>query len=246
MKHTKVNYLIVFFLTFIFTVAILIADTWQECLFWLLFALFQLSVIARIRWKLILIFSILLIIPGLSLFLTNYLHLKSNITGSDFKILGLILDEYRFQISLYLTIRALALSFISFSYLTAINYDKLIYSLIQNIHLPVEWGYALLAAFNSVGKMRDDFLHIRQSALMRFSRPPSFFFYLIPLLVSATRYSQQTALSMQTRGLNKSKTFIINQHLNIIDIIILSINVIAIILIINIFNNANIASFIVK
>jgi energy-coupling factor transporter transmembrane protein EcfT len=146
--------------------------------------------------------------------------LKESVKGMETAIWGIRVDSYRFDTSLYLTIRAAVLSLISFSYLTAIRYDRLIYSLIRNLRFPVELGYALLASFNAVGKMKDEYKRIRQAAVMRFSRKPLYYFYLIPLLVSATRYSQQAAMSMQTRGLNKKKSFIIDEKIRLYDVLI--------------------------
>lgn len=229
-QNRGINDLAVFILTFAYTVAVLLAKTWSGCVFWLILSMVQLQLTSRIRWKYVIIFSLLLIIPGISLFITSYLHLKETVTGSSRQIFGFVFDNYRLQTSLYLMIRANVLSIISFSFLTAIRYDRLIYSLIQNLGFPVSWGYALLAAFNAVGKLREEFLRIRQAINMRFSRKPLFYFYIIPLLVSATRYSQQAAISLQTRGLNQKKSFIIRAEMEIIDYVYLAVNIAGIIL----------------
>jgi energy-coupling factor transport system permease protein len=230
-RNTVLNDLALFILTFCYTLMVLFARDWSTCLFWLVLSLLQLQLSGSVRWKYIFYFILLLAIPSISLFVTSYIHLKEEITGLPLCIMGLELDQYRFDMSLYLTIRSGVLSLISFSFLTAIRYDQLIYSLIQNLGFPVRWGYALLVAFNSVSKLREEFIRIQQAALLRFSRKPLFYFYIIPLLVSATRYSQQAAMSIQTRGLSQDKSFIIKVKMRITDIAYLFINIAGMIII---------------
>ncbi|MDP8220419.1 MAG: energy-coupling factor transporter transmembrane component T [Candidatus Stygibacter frigidus] len=229
-QEKGVNDLIIFGLTFIYTMAVLISPTWQICVYWVGLSLFQLMILGRLRWKLILLFSIFLLIPGISLMITSYLHLKGSFNSYSIILLGREFDHYRLTQSLYLAVRAAALSLISFSFLTAIHYEKLIYSLIQNLRFPVIWGYALLVAFNSVGNIQAEFKRIQQAAMMRFSRKPLFYFYIIPLLVSATRYSQQAAMSIQSRGLSQDKSFINSEKLRLFDMLFLIINLTGIII----------------
>ncbi len=226
----RVNDLVLFFLTFAYTLVVLQASGWKACLFWTVLSILQLQIAGSIKWKYVLFFILLLVVPSLSLFITSYYHLKGGISGQQVIILGKAFDDYRLQISLYLTIRAWSLSVISFTYLTAIHYDRLIYSLVQNLGFPVSWGYALLVSFNAVGNLRGELERIRQAAMMRFLRKPLLYFYIIPLLVSATRYSQQAAMSIQTRGLNQKKSFIISAKLGYIDIAFLVINIAGIVI----------------
>ncbi|MDP8211040.1 MAG: energy-coupling factor transporter transmembrane component T [Candidatus Stygibacter australis] len=225
-----INDLILFGLTFAYTIAVLVSPTWQLCIYWIILSLFQLVIVRRLNWKLISIFMLFLLIPGISLFITSYLHLKGNMSSYPVIFAGIELDHYRLTMSLYLAIRAAALSLVSFSFLTAIHYEKLIYSLIQNLRFPVIWGYALLVAFNSAGNIQSEFKRIQQAAVMRFSHKPLFYFYIIPLLVSATRYSQQAAMSIQSRGLNQDKSFIKSEKLRVFDLLILLINLTGIII----------------
>ena len=229
--HEKgINDLVLFGLTFIYTIAVLISPTWQICIYWVVLSQLQLILLGRLRWKLVLIFLLLLLIPGISLFITSYLHLKEGFDSYSIIIWGRVFDHYRLTQSLYLAIRATALSVISFSYLIAIHYERLIYSLIQNLHFPVIWGYALLVAFNSAGNIQSELKRIQQAAMMRFSRKPLFYFYIIPLLVSATRYSQQAAMSIQSRGLSQDKSFIQSEKLRFYDLLYLFINLTGIII----------------
>jgi energy-coupling factor transporter transmembrane protein EcfT len=225
---SRVNDLVLFILTFAYTIALLSASTWQICVFLVVLSFMQLQITTRIRWKYVFYFILFLLIPSISLFITSYLHLKEGVTSYQVMILGKEMDSYRLSMSLYLTVRAGSLSLISFSFLTALHYDRLIYSLIQNLKFPVSWGYALLVAFNSTGNIRAEFKRIQQAAVMRYSRKPLFYFYIIPLLVSATRYSQQAAMSIQTRGLNEDKSFIIRERVNVCDLAFLLINLIGI------------------
>lgn len=228
--HYKFNDLIIFLLTFCYTVAVLFSNSWQECIFWTVLSFIQLIIMAKVQWKYIFFFIVLLIIPAISIFLTSYLHLKSDVSGYPVVIAGIELDSYRCTVSIYLMVRAMSLSLISFAFLTAISYDRLIYSMIRNLRFPVMWGYALLAAFNSTAKLKSEFLRIRQASILRFSKKPLFYFYLLPLLVSATRYSQQAAMSMQARGLNNEKSFIVDMKLKLHDVLLLIINVCGIII----------------
>ena len=229
-QNKGVNDLVLFLLTFAYTLAVLLANTYEICLFWLVLSLLQLQLNGRVQWKYIFYFFLLLMIPSISLFITNYLHLREEVTGITKNILGMHLDDYRFRMSLYLVIRADVLSLISFSFLTSIRYDRLIYSMIQNLNFPVTWGYALMVAFNAVSKLKEEFVRIKQAVTMRFNKKPLFLFYIIPLLVSATRYSQQAAMSIQTRGLNQKKSFIISEKLILFDCLIFIINILGILI----------------
>ncbi|MCF7911804.1 MAG: energy-coupling factor transporter transmembrane protein EcfT [Candidatus Cloacimonetes bacterium] len=229
-KAIRINDLVLFFLTFAYTIAVLAASTWQTCIFLLVLSWLQLQITGRIRWKFIGYFILFLLLPSISLFITSYLHLREGISGSQVMILGRAFDSYRLNMSLYLTVRAGVLSLLSFSFLTALEYDKLVYSLIQNLRFPVSWGYALLIAFNSIGNIRAEHQRIQEAALMRYNRKPLFNFYIIPILVSATRYSQQAAMSIQTRGLNEEKSFIIKAKMQICDILYLTVNLTGIVI----------------
>jgi len=228
-QKSRINDLVLFFLTFAYTIAVLAASTWEVCIFWVVLSFLQLQITGRVRWKYVFYFILFLVIPSLSLFITSYLHLKDEISSYQVMILGREMDSYRLSVSLYLTVRAGSLSLISFSFLTALHYDKLIYNLIQNLKFPVSWGYALLIAFNSTSNIRAEFRRIQQAAVMRYTKKPLFYFYIIPLLVSATRYSQQAAMSIQTRGLNEDKSFIIRERVKICDLAYLLINLIGIV-----------------
>lgn len=229
MPRYIVNDFILLLLTFIYTVAVLFAPTSEFCLLWLFLSLFQLIIAGKIKWKYLGIFTLIMIIPSIAQFITGYMHLDIS-SSAKISLFGFKLYQEKFNLSLYLVVRAFSLSLISFAYLTAIRYDRLIYSLIQNLKFPVKFGYALMASFNALGNLQEEFFRIRIAARLRFSRQPLFYFYIIPLLVSATRYSQQAAVSMQTRGLSEKKSFLIEQKLKSIDLAFLLINILGVIL----------------
>jgi energy-coupling factor transporter transmembrane protein EcfT len=228
--YGEINDLVLFSLTFLYTIALLFTNTWTGCIFWGVLSILQLSLTGRIQWKYVIYFMLFLLLPSISLFITSYLHLKTGTTGQAKELFGYVFDNYRLEMSLYLTVRAGMLSLVSFTFLTAIRYDRLTYSLIQNLKFSVNLGYALLIAFNAVGNIRAEFLRIRQASRMRLKKKPIYFSYVIPLLVSATRYSQQAAMSLQTRGLCRDKSYIIDARLLKSDYIFLLINVTGIII----------------
>ncbi len=176
-----------------------------------LYALLNLLLLKRFRARLVFFFILLLLPALISLFLTGLWHLDPSLVVDKSlvytKIWGITIYKQALKEALFLVMRSGSISVISFAYVISINFEKLVGELMQNFKFPVILGYALLATVNAFDFMKREFLKIRIAYEMRFLKSYYSPKILIPLLVAATRYSQQASLMLESRGLNKRKNF---------------------------------------
>lgn len=103
--------------------------------------------------------------------------------------------------------RVTVLTFVSFSSMRVIKFEKVIIFLMQNGYFSKRLGYPLILSINSVKKIRQEFNQIRINAKMRNLGVFAQWNIFIPLLVFAIRHGDRGAQSLITRGLNEDKLF---------------------------------------
>jgi energy-coupling factor transport system permease protein len=135
----------------------------------------------------------------------------------------------------FLTVRTFVLSFISVSYLLGIDYDDFVYSLMQNLKLPVSIGFALLATFNAFSFMRQEFQRIRLAYKMRFQKKKLSLLLIFPVLVSAGRYAYYAGLSMESRGLQAERTYLRKHKFTFWDTVLILSNLVLLAILVYIF-----------
>ncbi len=105
--------------------------------------------------------------------------------------------------------RMFAISVSSILFFSVINFETLILYCMQKLKLPVILGYPLISAVNTFKNFKEEFMRINNAYLMRYGKRFVSFKIIYPLLISATRYAFHNGLSMECRGLNKNKTYVI-------------------------------------
>ncbi|MFO7896120.1 MAG: energy-coupling factor transporter transmembrane component T [Candidatus Cloacimonadales bacterium] len=226
----KTNDLLYLILAMLYLLPVLLADSALLCLLSLALALVNLLIWRRINLKHLLLMSGFLAIPLASVFITVLLYTKgASQTPQIATWLGFPIYQQAWETAIFLTVRAGSLTLISFTFLLAIRSDALVFSLMQNLKLPVNIGYALLATFNAFIYMKDEFLRIRLAYRMRFQKQIFPLKLLIPILVSASRYAHYAGLSLESKGLHNKKTYCEQQQWQGIDWLVLLINLLQII-----------------
>ncbi|MBN1948427.1 MAG: hypothetical protein JW784_01660 [Candidatus Cloacimonetes bacterium] len=191
----------------------------------LLLALFNINLWGKMSWRSLALFALIMILPLLSLFVTVLIYTRgAQDTPVIMNICGFNIYRLAWQNAIFLTVRAGCLAFLSFSFLLAVHYDRLVLSLLQNFHLSPAVGYALLITFNALSYMREEYSRIRLAYLMRFRKRIFPLNLIFPILVSATRYAHFAGLSLECRGLNREKTYLESYRWQKKDAVILLIN----------------------
>ncbi len=221
----KTNELTLFFLSFLYLIPVLISDNILFDIFILIIAFLNLVILKKVRYKLIFYFLLIIILPLISVFVTTLVYTKPTESSEEILLFNFInTNKYALELALFLTVRTFSLSFISFSYLVALEYDNFIVSLMQNMRLPVTVGYSLLVTFNAFYHLKDEFVRIKNAYMMRFGKKRNALLLFFPMIVSAARYAYYAGLSLESRGLNKNKTYLKNMKLQKKDFIIIIIN----------------------
>ncbi|MBY0379078.1 MAG: energy-coupling factor transporter transmembrane protein EcfT, partial [Burkholderiales bacterium] len=126
-----------------------------------------------------------------------------------------------------LTMRVSAITISSIMLISAVNFEELILYLMQHLRLPVIIGYPCLSAINALANFKQEYTRIKSAYLMRYGKVSYSLLIFYPMLISATRYALQNGLSMEARGLNKTKTFIHRtSSLKLIDLVVIVFNII--------------------
>ncbi len=236
LHSSKVNDLLILFMAFLYLIPIFFSENIYLNAAILILAFLNILLLRRINFKYLLYFLLIIILPIFSVFITVLIYTKgAGATPVIGYFLGFAIRELAFENALFLTVRAFSLSMISFIFLLAIKYDALVFSLMQNLKLPVSIGYALLATFNAFNYMKDEFLRIQLAYKMRFLKLRFPLSLIFPILVSASRHAHYTGLSLESRGLNSQKTFSEYFFWKKKDTLVLFINIVEIVLIVSLF-----------
>ena len=239
----KTNDLLYLILALLYLLPVLFSDSAILCLASLGLALVNLLLWRRINIKHLIVMILFLIIPLFSVFITILLYTKgASSTALIGSCCGFPIYQLAWDTAIFLTARAFSLTVISFIFLLAINSDGLVFSLMQNLKLPVSIGYALLATFNAFIYMKDEFLRIRLAYRMRFQKQIFPMKLLIPILVSASRYAHYAGLSLESKGLQQKKTYTEIHKWQKIDWIILIVNILELSFLVFIFYKFSLSS----
>ncbi len=205
----RLNELSLLITSLIYMIPLLLSSNWKLNLILLALAMINLIFVRTIRFRYLAYFLLVMIFPLISLFITVLLYTKgASASPICCTILGFSIREMALSNAIYLTTRAFALSTVSFTFLTAIRYDALVFAMMQVFKLPPAIGYSLLATFNAFLYMKDEFLRIRLAWRNRFGKNRFPLSLIFPVLVSASRYAHYAGLSLECRGLNKDKSYL--------------------------------------
>lgn len=107
-----------------------------------------------------------------------------------------------------LLLRSIAFGMVSYAFVRTTDPTEFMVALVQHARLPIAIGYALLAALQSLPRLRDDARQLRYARAIRERRRPArlpgvreLAWLATQLLVAAIRRADHAARSMEARGL---------------------------------------------
>ncbi len=115
-----------------------------------------------------------------------------------------------------MALRLMGLALGSFLFVATTSVLDLLYSLIQQLHLPYRLGYSIASIYRSIPLIRREYQTIRSAQRIRgllgstrwTHQIRQFYLLLLPLLASAIRRAERLALAMEARafvpGLNRT------------------------------------------
>ncbi len=183
----------------------------------------QTILLRKINYKILAIFLLFIIIPTLSVFITVILHGDVEVGTKQVFLRFINTSKEAIELATYLSVRSVSLSVLSVVAVLGVKYERLVISMMQNVKLPVIIGYPLIAAFNAFFHLKIEFERIVMITKMRKGKKINPFLLLFPLLVSTIRYANQIGLSLESRGLNKNKSFYNNYKISRIDFFLLTL-----------------------
>lgn len=209
----KLNHSVFLVLAFIYIVAILFSNSIM--LDFMLLGLTLLNLVCMVKLKIrYIIYFILLLIPGqCSIFIMTLIfsnHHSTNYIDWIWQFFHLKIAYPVLKDAIFLSSRVFCLSLISFMWVIHIDFEQAILYLMQIKWLNITIGYSLFAMVNAFKFMQKEFKRILIAYRMRKLKFEFLLRIIYPLMVSATRYAHCVSLSMESRGLNKDKTFIVS------------------------------------
>lgn len=234
--NKKINDVSIFFIALLYILPVLFAENSNFLLLICSVAFLNLILVRKLNYKYLGLFLLILAIPLISVFVSVLIN--SKLTANSQVLLSLggwEIYDTAWHNAVFLTVRTFVLSFISVSYLLGIEYDDFVYSLMQNLKLPVSIGFALLATFNAFSFMHKEFQRIKLAYKMRFQKKILSLLLVFPVLVSAGRYAYYAGLSMESRGLQRDRTYLRKLKFNKRDFSLVIVNILLVIFIIYIF-----------
>ncbi|HCX72221.1 MAG TPA: hypothetical protein DHM37_00725 [Candidatus Cloacimonas sp.] len=236
MNSKKINDVSIFFIALLYILPALFAENSVFLLLVCALAFINLNLVRNLNYKFLGIFLLVLAIPLISVFISVLINSKLTANSQVlFQIGSRLIYDTSWHNAVFLTVRTFVLSFISVSYLLGIDYDDFVYSLMQNLKLPVSIGFALLATFNAFSFMRQEFQRIRLAYKMRFQKKKLSLLLIFPVLVSAGRYAYYAGLSMESRGLQAERTYLRKHKFTFWDTVLILSNLVLLAILVYIF-----------
>ncbi|MBF0443054.1 MAG: hypothetical protein HQK54_14195 [Oligoflexales bacterium] len=228
MRKTDVHDMTLLLLSLFYVAAVLVSESCLIDLMLVLFSLMNILLMRKVKWRGISIFFLVMLPACLSVFVSSALFSGTSPDGGSkilFRAAGIIVDDRAATLALFLTVRSFALAYISFVFVIHTDFEGVIRYAMQYLGLPLRIGYSLLAMTNAFAFMRGELYRIQDACRMRFLRRNLSPKIIVPLMVGAARYAFVAGLSMEIRGLNPKKTFVIKaRRLSTSDFITLILN----------------------
>lgn len=168
----------------------------------------------KVSWKRYLLFFIPFFILAFGMLWTTVIFSKTPDHPNDtLAIFGLTFPRESFFLALALSMRVLSVAALSLMFIFTTNVVQFIISLIQQFRLPPKIAYGVLAGYRFLPMMKDELLIINDAHRIRGvnqakgirGRISQFSRFSIPLLASAIRKAERTAMAMESKGFTGSR-----------------------------------------
>ncbi|WP_340002171.1 energy-coupling factor transporter transmembrane component T [Oceanobacillus sp. FSL K6-0127] len=184
-------------------------------LIWTIAATF---IFGKVNWKKYVLYFLPFFIFAIGMLWTTIAFADtSEHTNKVINMLGLTLPLDSFLVALALSLRILNVAALSLMFIFTTNMVDFILSLIQQLKLPPKIAYGVLAGYRFLPMMKDEIKIIHAAHQVRgvsqgkslkdkFSKYKRF---AIPLLASAIRKAERTAVAMESKGFtgDRNRTF---------------------------------------
>lgn len=156
-----------------------------------------LLILNKVKLKKSIIIFIPIFVMALGMFFTGYLY---GDTGENSSFEDLIKLEFVYSnliLGLELSSRILAYGGLGMLFIFTVNPKNFILSLMQQFKLPEKFAYGMMAGYNFVPIVMREYITIKNAYRMRGVKRNIF---MLPMLVSAVRSSENIAMAMQSKG----------------------------------------------
>ena len=230
MRKISFNDITLILLDLLYTFTIISKADMLENFTLALVSMANILLLRKVNYKIFSLFLLFMLLSLSGYFVTTLLY-----GNSTTKMVKLYFSTSpKLNLASFITLRHLSLMIVSVISVLAIDFNVLIFSLMQSFALPKKIGYSLLTAINSLSYLKKELFYINQVYLIRFRKKQTSFSLLIPILVFALRHTFYSTIALESRNiLETSKKQIpkARYSLNRNDFIIILTNILQIALI---------------
>lgn len=175
-------------------------------------------IFGKVAWKKYALYFIPFTILSFGMLWTTIAFATSpNNPNNMISILGMTFPRESFLTAVALSLRILSVAALSLLFIFTTNVVDFILSLIQQLKLPPKIAYGVLAGYRFLPMMKDELVIIHQAHRIRginkahtmMDKWHQYKRFVIPLLASAIRKAERTAIAMESKGFtgDKGRTF---------------------------------------
>lgn len=182
-------------------------------------------IFGKVEWKKYVLYFIPFSILSFGMLWTTIAFATpSNNPNDVITLLGMMFPRESFLTALALSLRILSIAALSLLFIFTTNVVDFILSLIQQLKLPPKIAYGVLAGYRFLPMMKDELVIIHQAHRIRginkahtvMDKWHQYKRFAIPLLASAIRKAERTAIAMESKGFTGDKKRTFYRHFSIV------------------------------
>lgn len=168
----------------------------------------------RVSWKIWSLYFVPFLIIAFGFFWTTLIFADTGSQAGTIVDLGFLTFSHSdFQVAISLALRVLGFALLSLMFILTTNKTEFLLSLMQQMKLSPKIAYGVLAGYRFLPMMMTEWKAIRMAHRIRgvrrgkgiSGRVQEMKRYVIPLLASAIRKAERTAIAMESKGFTGSK-----------------------------------------
>lgn len=156
-----------------------------------------LMVMAKVRLKRILISFLPVIVMALGVFFTGYFYGNDGAGSSINDMTKIVVTMENSESGLQLSARIMAYAGLGFLFVYTTNPRYFILSLMQQFKLSEKFAYGIMAAYNFIPIVKNEYKNISYAYRARGVKRSIF---MLPMFVTAIRASENIAMAMESKG----------------------------------------------
>lgn len=181
-------------------------------------------IFGKVEWKKYILFFIPFFILSLGMLWTTIAFAAAPNNPNDIvTLLGMVFPRESLLIAIALSLRILSVAALSLLFIFTTNVVDFILSLIQQLKLSPKIAYGVLAGYRFLPMMKDELIIINQAHRIRGVNQEhtmkgkwnQYRRFVIPLLASAIRKAERTAIAMESKGFTGDKNRSFYRHFRV-------------------------------